>query len=151
MRDSRHPLNRHRLRVLRDRQSRYSITATIANAQAPNLDWRTLSTPHFFVHFNPNTEGFARRVAADAERAYAQLAAQFHPPRGKIDIVISDDVDASNGSATPFPTNRIVVFANPPVTESALRYTNDWGQMVISHELTHIFHLRYRSRGILGL
>lgn len=116
-------------------------------AQAPNLDWRTITTPHFYVHFNPNTEGFARRIAADAERAYTQLSAQFHPPRGKVDIVISDDVDASNGSATPFPTNRIVVFASPPVTESALRYTNDWGQMVISHELTHIFHLD-RTRGL---
>jgi hypothetical protein len=125
-------------------------TPIASRAQAPNLDWRTLSTPHFFVHFNPNTEGLARRIAADAERAYSQLSQQFHPPRGKIDIVLSDDVDASNGSATPFPTNRIVVYANPPVNESALRYTNDWGQMVISHELTHIFHLD-RTRGIWSL
>jgi hypothetical protein len=124
--------------------------ATAANAQAPNLDWRTISTPHFFVHFNPNTEALARRVAGDAERAYSQLAEQFHPPRGKIDVVLSDDVDASNGNATPFPTNRIVIFANPPVTESALRYTNDWAQMVISHELTHIFHLD-RTRGLWSL
>jgi hypothetical protein len=122
----------------------------LADAQAPNLDWRTISTTHFYVHFNPSTEGFARRVAADAERAYAQLAEQFHPPRGKIDVVVSDDVDASNGSATPFPTNRIVVYASPPVSESALRYTNDWGQMVISHELTHIFHLD-RTRGIWSI
>jgi hypothetical protein len=126
------------------------LANTTARAQAPNLDWRTISTPHFYVHFNPNTEGFARRIAADAERAYAQLSEQFHPPRGKVDVVISDDVDASNGSATPFPTNRIVIFANPPVTESALRYTNDWGQMVISHELTHIFHLD-RTRGVWSL
>lgn len=116
-------------------------------AQAPNLDWRTISTPHFYVHFNPNTEGLARRVAADAERAYSQLSEQLQPPRGKIDVVLTDDFDGSNGSATPFPTNRIIVYANPPVSESALRYTNDWAQMVISHELTHIFHLD-RSRGI---
>lgn len=126
------------------------LFASRMNGQAPNLDWRTISTTHFYVHFNPNTEGFARRIAADAERAYTQLSQQLHPPRGKIDIVISDDVDASNGSATPFPSNRIVVYANPPVTESALRYTNDWGQMVISHELTHIFHLD-RTRGVWSL
>ncbi len=121
--------------------------AASAGAQAPNLDWRSIETPHFVVTFTPPTEGLARRIAADAERAYAQLAQQLHPPRGKIDVVISDDVDASNGSATPFPTNRIVVYANPPVSESALRYTNDWGQLVITHELTHIFHLD-RSRGV---
>jgi hypothetical protein len=122
-----------------------------AGAQvAPNLDWRTIKTTHFYVHFNPSTEGLARRIAADAERAYEQLAKALHPPRGMIDVVISDDVDASNGSATPVPTNRIIVYANPPVSESALRYTNDWGQLVITHELTHIFHLD-RSRGLWAL
>jgi hypothetical protein len=119
-------------------------------AQAPNLAWRTIKTQHFYVHFTPPIEGFARRVAADAERAYGQLSNELHPPRGMIDIVISDDVDFSNGSATPFPTNRIVIYASPPVSESALRYTNDWGQMVITHELTHIFHLD-RTRGVWAL
>ena len=118
---------------------------------SPNLDWRTLQTAHFFVHFNPSTEGLARRIAADAERAYDQLSRELHPPRGMIDVVISDDVDQSNGSATPSPTNRIVIYANPPVSESALRYTNDWGQLVITHELTHIFHLdRTRKLWSLG-
>ncbi len=76
----------------------------------------------------------------------ASSSLQLHPPRGMIDLVISDDVDFSNGSATPYPTNRIIVYANPPVSESALRYTNDWGQMVITHELTHIFHLDRYAR-----
>jgi hypothetical protein len=117
------------------------------SAQAPNLKWLTLRTQHFYVHFNPNTESLARRIASGAELAYSQLSRELHPPRGMIDITISDDVDASNGSATPFPTNRIVVYANPPVSESALRNTNDWAQMVVTHELTHIFHLD-RSRGV---
>jgi hypothetical protein len=121
-----------------------------AAAQAPNLDWRTIKTRHFYVHFNPNTEQLARRIAADAEHAYEQLAREMHPPRGMIDLVLSDDVDFSNGFATPFPTNRIVVYANPPVSESALRYTNDWAQLVVTHELTHIFHLD-RTRGIWSL
>ena len=128
-----------------------AASSHIADAQiSPNLDWRTIKTTHFYVHFTPPTEGLARRIAADAERAYEQLSTELHPPRGMIDVVISDDVDASNGSATPTPTNRIVIFANPPVSESALRYTNDWAQLVVTHELTHIFHLD-RSRGIWSL
>jgi len=117
---------------------------------APNLDWRTIKTQHFYVHFNPATEGLARRIAANAERAYVELSNEMHPPRGTIDIVISDDVDLSNGSATPTPTNRIVIYASPPVSETALRYTNDWAQLVVTHELTHIFHLD-RSRGVWAL
>ena len=116
----------------------------------PSHHWLTIRTKHFFVHFTKPTEGLARRVAADAERAYGQLSNELHPPRGMIDVVISDDVDVSNGSATPYPTNRIVIYANPPVSESALRYTNDWAQTVITHELTHIFHLD-RTRGIWSL
>jgi len=128
----------------------FALSARPASAQAPNLDWRTLKTKHFYVHFNPSLEPLARRIAADAERAYTELSRELHPPRGMIDVVISDDVDQSNGSATAFPTNRIVIFANPPVSESALRYTNDWGQLVITHELTHIFHLD-RTRGLWSI
>jgi hypothetical protein len=126
------------------------FAASTLHAQRPDLDWRTIKTQHFYVHFTPPTEGLARRIAGDAERAYAELSKELHPPRGMIDVVLSDDVDFSNGYATPFPTNRIVVYANPPVSESALRYTNDWGQLVITHELTHIFHLD-RTRGAWSL
>src|SRR5262245_4568588 len=122
----------------------------IAAQLSPNANWRTIDTKHFYVHFTPELEPLARRIAGAAERAYEQLSKELHPPRGKIDVVLSDDVDFSNGSATPYPTNRIVIYANPPVSESALRYNNDWGQLVITHELTHIFHLD-RARGIWGL
>jgi hypothetical protein len=125
--------------------------ALAAQAQvSPNKKYYTLQTQHFYIHFTAATEPTARRVAVDAERAYAQLASELHPPRGPIDVVISDDADYSNGSATPFPTNRIVVYANPPIQSSALRFTDDWGAMVITHELTHIFHLD-RSRGVWKL
>ncbi|HVZ76396.1 MAG TPA: hypothetical protein VG818_00275, partial [Gemmatimonadaceae bacterium] len=75
-----------------------------ARAQlAPDADWHTIVTPHFRVHFAPPLETAARRAAADAEVAYAQLSRELTPPRGPIDLVISDDVDLTNGYATPFP------------------------------------------------
>jgi WD40-like Beta Propeller Repeat len=126
------------------------MTLPAVGQVSPNKRYFTLHTQHFYIHFTAATEPTARRVAADAERAYAQLAAELHPPRGPIDVLISDDVDFSNGSATPFPTNRIVVYANPPIQSSSLRFTNDWGAMVITHELTHIFHLD-RTRGFWRL
>jgi WD40-like Beta Propeller Repeat len=122
-----------------------------ARAQiAPNADWHTITTKHFRVHFTPALASLARRAAANAETAYAQLSRELHPPRGMIDLVVTDNVDLTNGYATPFPTNRIVIYANPPVNETALRFTDDPDAMVITHELTHIFHLD-RARGIWGL
>ena len=127
------------------------IAATPLSAQLrPDADWRTLRTAHFYIHFTPPLEGQARRAAVNAERAWANLATELVPPRAPVDLVLSDDADFSNGSATPFPTNRIVIYANPPADESELRFTDDWNAMVITHELTHIFHLD-RSRGVWAL
>jgi hypothetical protein len=99
------------------------------------------------VHFTPAVEEEARRAAVNAERAYAELSTELVPPRGTIDLVVSDNVDFVNGYATPFPTNRIVVYAHPPTDASGLRNYDDWNALVVTHELTHIFHLD-RSRGI---
>ncbi len=112
----------------------------------PNEDWRTLHTPHFRIHFTPPLEEEARRAAVNAERAYAELSTELVPPRGTIDLVVSDNVDYVNGYATPFPSNRIVLFAHPPTDASGLRNYADWNALVVTHELTHIFHLD-RSRG----
>ncbi len=125
--------------------------ARVAGAQLPpNEHWRTLHTPHFRVHFTPPMEEEARRAAVNAERAYAELSTELVPPRGTIDLVVSDNVDYVNGYATPFPSNRIVVFAHPPTDASGLRNYDDWNALVVTHELTHIFHLD-RSRGIWRL
>lgn len=122
--------------------------APVAEGQlVPNDHWRTLETQHFRVHFTAPLEEQARRAAVNAERAYAQLSTELVPPRGTIDLVIADNVDYTNGYATPFPSNRIVVFAHPPTDASGLRNYDDWNALVVTHELTHIFHLD-RVRGI---
>jgi hypothetical protein len=122
-----------------------------ARAQVPpNAKWLTLRTSHFSVHFTPELEDIARRTAANAERAYAQLARELTPPRGHIDIVVSDNVDYSNGSASTVPSNRLYIYATPPVAQSALRFNDDWNALVVTHELTHLFHLD-RVRGIWRL
>src|SRR6266566_4319203 len=125
--------------------------ARAASAQLPpNEHWRTLRTLHFRVHFTADVEAEARRAAVNAERAYAELSTELVPPRGTIDLVVSDNVDFVNGYATPFPSNRIVVFAHPPTDASGLRNYDDWNALVVTHELTHVFHLD-RSRGIWAL
>jgi hypothetical protein len=126
-----------------------ALAARDGSAQGvdPRGDWRTLVTPHFRVHFRAEHESQGRRAAADAERAWARLAAELTPPRGPVDLVVADNVDFSNGYATTFPSNRIVVYAQPPVDVASLRFYDDWSELLITHELTHVFHLD-RSRGV---
>jgi hypothetical protein len=130
--------------------SHFPLPAALPAQIDPSHTWFTIRTAHFYLHFTRPVEPLARRLAVHAESAYAALSKELHPPRGMIDIVVTDDSDRSNGSATPYPTNRIVVYANPPVSDGGLRYTNDWGEMVVTHELTHIFHLD-RTRGVWAL
>lgn len=114
---------------------------------APYHRYHTLDTPHFRVHAAAGLEREGRVAAAAAERAYAQLSRELAAPRGTIDLVVSDDADYSNGFASPLPSNRIAVFATPPVENRGLRVNEDWLEIVVTHELTHVFHLD-RSRGI---
>lgn len=116
----------------------------------PDLTWRTLATPRLRVHFTPELESLARRTLANAELAYARLASELPPPRGVVDIVVADRVDYANGSATPFPTNRILVHARPPVDEPLLRNHEDWNLLLVTHEMAHVFQLD-RAAGIWGL
>jgi hypothetical protein len=124
------------------------LAPAAARAQIPaDAHWRVIDTPHFRVHYTPELEPLARRAGERAEEAYAEIAGVFvRPPRHRVDLVVTDNVDFSNGFATPFPRNRVVVFAHPPVDDPSLAYYDDWMQLVITHELTHIFHLDYARR-----
>jgi hypothetical protein len=123
-----------------------AVAPRLAAQVDPSVRWETLHTEHFRIHFNPQLEDQARRAAKNAERAYAALARELVPPRGTIDLVLADNVDLTNGQATPYPTNRIIIYAYPPVDAPTLRYYGDWNALIIQHELTHIFHLD-RARG----
>lgn len=107
----------------------------------PHDRWLTIETEHFRVHFPKGLEAEGKRGAINAERAWAELSTELKPPRGKVDLVIADNVDYVNGYASSFPSNRIVVFAHPPFDALELRNYDDWSRLVITHELAHIFHL----------
>lgn len=117
-------------------------SASLAQGPPPHGDWWALETEHFRVTFPPELERVARHAADVAERVHAILREELAPaPAGPIDLVVTDHLDITNGYATPFPSNRIVVFARPPLDMPALAYARDWVELVVAHELVHIFHL----------
>jgi hypothetical protein len=125
------------------------LMATDAGAQfgVPFARYRTFETPHFIVTFEVGLEDYARRAAAWAETAHARLARAYGPtPQGKIRLVIVDQGDIFNGAATSIPTNRIIAFAHTPV-ESDLFFTDDPVELLVTHELAHVFHLDEARRG----
>jgi hypothetical protein len=114
----------------------------------PDEEWRTLDTENFRVHFPARVEQLARQAAERGERAWALLEEVFlEPGGGRVDLVVTDHLDISNGFAGVTPWRRIVVYAAPPVDGSGLSYYDDWMELVVTHELAHIFHLDVAGRG----
>lgn len=108
----------------------------------PALDWRTVESQHFRVH-HPNTLApLAERVIQICESIHGPLTQQLaYAPTSKTEIVITDDVDSSNGSATALPFNTVRLYATAPEDLSVLGDYDDWLLDLITHEYTHILHI----------
>ncbi len=107
-----------------------------------SIDYETITTPHFHVHHDAEHEGLAERVAQISEEAHRLLVPLLdHRPDERTHVVIEDDRDTANGSATIFGRNVIRVFAMPPEPDGTLGYYQDWLRILIFHEYVHILHL----------
>ncbi|HSL69132.1 MAG TPA: hypothetical protein VK864_02770, partial [Longimicrobiales bacterium] len=113
-----------------------------AQTPDPSASYRTVTTEHFYITYSPQLNQLVTAAAERAEEAYAQLAGQLvRPPKGRIDLLLADNSDITNGFAARIPSNRIVVFVKPPVAELDIQQFRDWLDLVITHELAHVFHL----------
>ena len=113
-----------------------------AQPRAGNAPWRTIETPHFRINYHLDEERLAQRLAVAAEAAHRKLAPLLdHEPRFKTEIVLSDDSDDANGSATVQPLRVIHLFATAPDNRSELNDYDEWLTALVTHEYTHILHL----------
>ncbi len=115
----------------------------------PRLRFQTIATPRFDIHFHQGEEAQARRLAMLAETIAADLDRTLGPPSGRVQVVLVNQSDISNGWATPLPFNTIEISAAAPGGASLIGNTDDWLRMVFAHEYTHIVHLS-RGHGWIG-
>jgi len=106
----------------------------------PELEWQTIETDHFLIHFHNGSERTARESARIAEAVYKPITELYrHAPDQKVSIVIRDHDDYSNGAAY-FYDNKIEIWASSMDFE--LRGIHPWLQNVIAHEFTHIVQIQ---------
>ena len=128
------------------------LFATAANAVDPRLNWNTITSEHFYIHYADGYERLAQKTANSAEQAHAKLQPIFNwQPKDKTHLVVSDETDSANGFATPLTFNRSVLFMSPPDSANTLEDFDDWLETLITHEYTHILHLDKTSGGAKGL
>ncbi len=116
----------------------------------PDLTWRTLHSTHFRVHFHDGLDAAAARAAAIAEDTHHRLSTIFDwSPTEPVDIVLTDEIDLSNGYSQPFPANRVVLILAP--LDDGLFDYDEWLASLIAHEYVHTLHLDMASGAPLQL
>jgi WD40 repeat protein len=127
------------------------LIAVSAWAQGPSADWRTLSTPHFRVHYPAASEAWARGAATRLESIRERVAAEVgYAPPEVVDVLVSDPVADPNGMAFPFlGWPRMILWTSPPGPTSEIGHYTDWTELLVVHEETHLVHMLRPSRNPL--
>ncbi len=105
----------------------------------PSLEWKTIRTEHFEVHFHEGEEWTAHRAAQIAEEVRPAIVGLYDYDPGVVHLVLIDTDDYANGAAY-FYDNRIELWATN--LEFGLRGTTDWLRNVITHEYTHVVSIQ---------
>ena len=104
--------------------------------------WYTIKTEHFNIHFYEGEEKVADKIAHISEEVYSIITNWFgSKPSEKVEVVITDDTDSTNGFTSVVPYNRIHLFVRPPAAFSSLNDHDDWLYALFLHEFIHIVHL----------
>ncbi|HMC57293.1 MAG TPA: hypothetical protein VKH19_19085, partial [Gemmatimonadaceae bacterium] len=114
----------------------------------PWLEWRTATTRSYRFHFTREMEAWTRAAAARVESIDSSIVSLvgYAPPR-PIDVVVDDPFSIANGYALPFLDHPVSVWwATPPDPRNDIGNYRTWGEMLATHELTHIAHLTRPSR-----
>ena len=123
----------------------FALSVTLLYAQQedyphPELEWKTIETPHFLIHYHDGEERTGKEVAYIAEQIYKPVTDMYqHKPDQKVSIVLRDYDDYSNG-ASYFYDNKIVIWASN--LDYELRGVHPWLQNVVTHEFTHIVQIQ---------
>lgn len=106
----------------------------------PELKWETIETEHFNIHFHSGEYRTPRLIAKIAEEIYEPVTKAYHfEPDSKIDIIVLDHDDHSNGAAYYYD-NKIEIWALS--LDFLLRGTSNWLRNVVTHEFTHIIQMQ---------
>ncbi len=104
--------------------------------------YRTIHTEHFRLHYQSGYRDVAHRSAHILEEMHQALGREFNVyPKGKVEVVLTDQHDQANGFATVIPYNLMILRMVPPTAGSPLDYYGDWLRLLIAHEYTHVLNL----------
>jgi hypothetical protein len=106
----------------------------------PEIDWQTIETEHFKIHYYTDTEILAREAAGILEYIYPLVTGLYqYEPKEKTHLMFTDTEDVANGAAYYYD-NKIKIWALP--LDIALRGNHKWLENVLTHEFTHVISIQ---------
>ena len=110
-----------------------------------HLDWYTIESTHFLVHFQEGNSRPAMISSRILEEIYSTVTELYnYEPDSKISLVLNDRLDYANGAAF-FLDNKIEIWL--PSLDSPLRGSHNWLRNVITHEFVHIIQIQASMKG----
>lgn len=124
--------------------------ATTALAQAPRpwLDWRTVETENFVLHYPERYRAWSMELAERIEGIRTQVGGIVgFTPKRRVTIIVDDPFNDANGTAyTALDAPSIVLWPTPPDPREEIGNFRIWGELVATHEFAHVAHLARASR-----
>ena len=117
-------------------------------APRPWLDWHTVRTEHFVLHYPSAYREWTHSLASRIESVRDQVAAVVgHAPSVPVHIVVDDPVNDPNGYAyTALDAPTIVLWPVSPDPRSEIGDYAVWQELLATHEFAHVAHLTRQSR-----
>lgn len=117
------------------------------NAQAA-VQWQTIHTEHFNVHFSPESADWARSAANELEIVRSKVLKQQNRALDEtVDVVVFDPLNAANGFALPVSNKPLMaLFTTPPQSDTVISNSSGWQQLLVLHEYIHLVHLAQPTR-----
>ncbi|HEY5746892.1 MAG TPA: hypothetical protein VIU12_12495 [Chryseolinea sp.] len=123
----------------------YTTPATVLDNNPSSIKWRQVNTEHFRVLYPVGFDEQAQRVANTLERIHDPEAKSMGSSPRKISIVLQNQSSISNGFVSILP-RRSEFYTMPPQDYNFLG-TNDWLNMLMSHEYRHVVQYQHATRG----
>lgn len=120
-----------------------AIAAAQSNLVRPALDWMTVRTRYFDVHYPAPMAEWTTDLVSRLDAVHDAVSAFVgYAPTHRVTLIIEDPTSQSNGFANaPLATPLIVLWPTPPDPSGMLGAYRDWPELVAVHEYAHIAHL----------
>lgn len=103
------------------------------------IEWRTIETANFSVHYHAEVERSAMEVARIAEEIHHPITTLYGYIPGRVHINVTDRAGFPEGAAYYY-LNRIDISSDG--AEFYLRGSAEWLRNVVTHEFTHMVSLQ---------